>query len=67
MTREELSQHRQTHDKSNSWWMFDARGIELCRVCGECEESARATYSPAILGTEPGYEEMVEEPIEPDE
>ncbi len=66
MTREELTQHRQTHTKQNSWWMNDARGIPLCRVCGECQTAAMKTYKPEVLGLRGNYEDAVEEPIEPE-
>lgn len=66
MTREELSAHRQTHTKANSSWMNDARGIPLCRVCSECRDAARKTYKPEVLGERGRYEDVVEEPIEPE-
>ncbi len=66
MTREELSTHRQTHTKQNSWWMNDARGIPLCRVCDECIAAAKKTYKPEVLG-EGRYEDAVEEPVELEE
>ena len=65
MTSEELRAHRATHTKSNSWWMNDARGIPLCRVCGACQEAACATYRPAVTGLGADrYEDVVEETIE---
>lgn len=67
MDREQLQAHRETHTKQNSWWMNDAKGIPLCRVCDQCEKAARAQYRPEVLGDEPGYDEVVEEPIEPEE
>ena len=61
--REQLSIHRQSHDKSNSWWMNDAKGIPLCRVCDDCEEAAKSMYAPEVLGIG-RYEDVVDEQIE---
>ncbi len=47
-----------------SWWARDARGIELCRVCSNCEKEKLSHYRPEVL-TNPSYE--ADEPIEPDE
>jgi hypothetical protein len=48
-----------------TWWAKDARGIELCRVCDECEEEKIARYRPEILS---GYDQGdVDEPIEAEE
>jgi len=45
-----------------SWWVYDAQGIELCRVCSECEEGKLARYRPEILT---GYTQAdVDEDIE---
>jgi hypothetical protein len=45
-----------------SWWAKDARGIELCRVCDECEAEKLAGYRREILS---GYDQSdVDEPIE---
>ena len=47
-----------------SWWARDAQGIELCRVCSECESQKLSVYRPEILS---GYDQDdVDEPIEPD-
>jgi len=44
------------------WWEFDAQGIALCKVCGECRERKLARYRPIILT---GYTQAdVDEPIE---
>jgi len=67
MDRQQLSEHRQTHTKQNSWWMNDARGIPLCRVCDTCIQAAKATYRPEVLGEEGRYEDVVEERIEPED
>ena len=47
-----------------SWWEFDARGIEIARVCDKCRAQKLAKYRPEVL-TDPGYE--ADEPIEPEE
>jgi hypothetical protein len=48
-----------------SWWARDAQGIELCRVCEECESEKLEQYRPEILT---GYDQSdVNEPIEADE
>lgn len=53
------------HTRFNSWWVYDAQGIELCKVCDKCEERKLAQYRPEILR---GYDQSdVDEPIEPDE
>lgn len=66
MTREELTAHRRIHTKENSWWLNDAKGIPLCRVCEECQTAAKRTYRPEVLGESGNYEDVVEEQIEPD-
>ena len=47
-----------------SWWEYDARGIELCRVCAECRAEKLSRYRPEVL-TDPQYE--ANESIEEDE
>lgn len=66
VTRDNLDAHRETHNKSNSWWEHDAKGIPLCRVCDECEKVALERYRPEVLGVSGRYDDVVEEPIEPD-
>lgn len=66
VTQSQLHFHRQSHDKTNSWWARDARGIELCRVCDECEHLLPELYEPEVLGLRGTYEYVVEENIEPD-
>lgn len=45
-----------------SWWVNDAQGIPLCRVCDRCEPEKLARYRPEILS---GYTQAdVDEPIE---
>ena len=36
VTMENLREHAQSHDKQNSHWAHDVRGIPLRRVCDEC-------------------------------
>ena len=57
---------RHPHTKGDgSWWEYDAKGIELCRVCDECKDAKLSAYRPEILS---GYDQGdVDEPIEPDE
>ena len=52
------------HNKENSWWVYDARGIELCRVCEKCETAKLAKYRDDVL-MNPNYE--ADEAIEPDD
>ena len=48
--------------KEPSWWMNDAQGIPLCRVCEYCEGEKASRYRPEILT---GYNQHdVDEPIE---
>lgn len=47
-----------------SWWVNDAQGIPLCKVCERCEDIRLARYRPEILT---GYTQAdVDEPIEPE-
>ena len=46
-----------------SWWAYDARGIELTRVCAKCEREKLSRYRPEVL-TNPNY--AADEPIEED-
>jgi hypothetical protein len=41
-------------------------GIELCRVCGDCEHLLVERYSPEVLGISGEYTNVVEETIEPE-
>lgn len=43
-----------THTKENSYWIYDARGIPVKRVCYLCEEKVKATYRPEIFD-DPSY------------
>ena len=67
MSEDELRIHMSEHDKSNSWWAHDARGIPLARVCDECEDQVLSRYKPEVLGLRGRYEDVVEEPIEPED
>jgi hypothetical protein len=70
MTQEQWRTHAHTHDKSNSWWLKDAKGIECARVCHEpgCVEAVKARYHPEVFGEgRARYEDVVEETIEPDD
>lgn len=61
MNDQELMEHE--HDP-HTWWVKDAQGIHLCKVCDTCEESKLARYEPWVLN---GYGQGdVDEPIEPD-
>jgi len=45
-----------------SWWVYDAEGIPLCRVCEACKHEKLARYHPEILR---GYHRHeVDEPID---
>jgi hypothetical protein len=45
-----ISKACKAHTKHDgSWWIKDAAGIPLCRVCDRCEATKRATYDPAIF------------------
>jgi hypothetical protein len=46
-----------------SWWEYDARGIELCRVCSKCRSVKLAQYRTEVL-SDPNY--IADEPIEED-
>jgi hypothetical protein len=43
------------HDRTNSWWEHDARGIPLARVCDHCKADVLKRYRPDVLNN-PGYE-----------
>lgn len=53
------------HTKGDgSWWVDDARGIPLCRVCEKCKDEKLAKYRPEVLD-DSNYE--ADEPIEPED
>jgi|WetSurMetagenome_2_1015567.scaffolds.fasta_scaffold300015_2 hypothetical protein len=64
VTRENLYRHKQTHTKQNSWWLLDAKGIELNRVCDECVDVVESLYEPEVLGKAGRYEDVVDEPVD---
>lgn len=45
----------------DSYWQYDARGIELCRTCTECHDEKMAGYRTDVL-TNANY--WADEPIE---
>jgi len=54
------------HTKETSWWLSDAKGIPLCRVCENCEEEVIRSYPPQVTGLYGRYEDVVDERIEED-
>lgn len=57
-----MKRHPHTRD-DGSWWVNDAQGIPLCRVCAKCRQAKLSQYRPEILT---GYSQSdVSEPIEP--
>ena len=55
---------RQHTKYDGSYWVNDARGIPLCRVCAKCKAEKLKGYRPEILT---GYSQQdVDEPIEAD-
>ena len=47
-----------------SQWAYDARGIELAKVCPKCEAAKLARFRPEVL-CDASYE--MDEPVDPDE
>ncbi len=46
-----------------SYWVYDAQGIELCKVCDSCKSDRLSGYRSCILN---GYtQDDVDEDIEP--
>ena len=37
------------HTKENSWWLHDARGIPVGRVCESCIDEVEAKFRPDIF------------------
>lgn len=63
------------HTRDESWWEYDRRGIELCRVCDKCIEKRLRSFNPEVLTDEQlqtlgitievgEYEDVVEEQID---
>lgn len=50
-----------THEGEYSWWEYDARGIELCKVCEKCVKDKLAGFRSDVL-SDPNY--WSDEPIE---
>ena len=50
------------HEGTDTWWEYDARGIELCKVCDVCRAEKLAQFRPEVL-TDSQYE--ADEDIEP--
>ena len=52
------------HENEVSWWEYDARGIELCKVCDKCYTDKMAQYRPEVL-TNSNYDidETIEEEL----
>lgn len=52
-----------TRGEDETWEVYDAQRIYLCRVCERCEKAKLSRYRPEILS---GYDQSdVDEPIEP--
>lgn len=50
---------------NEGYWVNDAQGIPLCKVCDRCRSVKLSRYRPEILS---GYsQDDVSEPIEPEE
>jgi hypothetical protein len=49
------------HDKTNSWWLFDSKGIEVCRVCEECYDATIKQYNPSIFDGYDNIDETIED------
>jgi len=47
------------HNRSNSWWMYDAKGIEVGRVCSKCEARVKVRYRPEVT-TDANYDHCEE-------
>lgn len=60
-----LTAHKQSHTQQNSWWLKDAKGIPVSRVCLECVTAVKDQYEPEVFGSG-RYEDVVEEQIEAD-
>ena len=59
------TQYGKMHLDDDTYWTYDAQGIELAKVCRRCEKAVRSRYRTEILT---GYTQAdVDEPIEPDD
>lgn len=52
------------HEGRESWWEYDARGIELCKVCDKCKRAKLSMYRRDVLENS-SYE--ADEAIEPED
>lgn len=46
---EEKKHHCRCGSRENAYWVNDARGIPLAKVCKVCEKSTLAKYRPEVL------------------
>lgn len=54
--------------RSESWELFDGRGIYCCRVCPKCVDEKTARYRLEIMDPSQPYTQAdVDEPIEPEQ
>ncbi len=59
----DLRRHDCRSEGQESWWVNDAQGIPLCRVCKVCQKTKLGMYRPEILT---GYTQAdIDDPIEP--
>lgn len=59
---DDLRYHDCREAGENSWWEYDAQGIELDRVCALCRDAKLSKYRSCILT---GYDQSdMDEPIE---
>lgn len=47
--------HYCRHEGQESWWEYDARGIELAKVCTRCRKAKLSIFRKEILSN-PNYE-----------
>jgi hypothetical protein len=54
--------HYCQHEGKDAWWEYDARGIELAKVCSRCRTAKLSVFRKEILSN-PNYEadEAIEE------
>jgi len=57
-----MAQCTNPRHREESWWLHDARGIPVGRVCDACEDTVRAKYRLDIF-EDPNYhaDEEIEE------
>jgi hypothetical protein len=52
------------HTREDSYWLYDAQGILIARVCASCKATVKARYRPEIFT---GYSQAdVDERIDED-